>query len=459
MAVNGCGVCLHKQRRLDELEEEVKSLRAKLRYQQRQAQEGFFGSSTPSSKTPVKENIQQKEKKPRGARPGHKGNGRRSHDEATVDHIVEVPPASETCPDCGNPLEKKGWAKRSVIDTPQQKPEKIIFRLAKRYCPQCRRSATPQPPGVLSKSLYGNQFIADAIEMHYLHGVPMGRISEHLGIGPGSLVKLFRRCADLFEAVPNRLIQEFRQAPVKHADETGWRTDGKNGYVWLFATLDLSIFQFGKNRSSKVPQAVFGKGPLPGVLVVDRYAAYNKTPCRIQYCYAHLLRDVEDLDKEFPGEAEISTFVAVVAPQLSLAMGLRGQPISDDEFYRRASALRSEIKAAMAQPAKHLAIRRIQDIFRQHPHRMFLWAEDRAVPADNNLAERDLRPSVIARKVSFGSITDAGAKVRSTLTTVAATIRKRGGNVGGRIKAALDLLARNPEADPFEVLFPSPPAH
>lgn len=455
MAVNGCPVCLHKQLRIDELEEEVKNLRAKLRYRERQGEEGFFGSSTPSAKRPLKPNSEQKENKPRGARPGHKGAGRTSHDDETADRKVDVAPERETCPDCGTQLEKKGWAERSVIDTPRQKPEKITFRLAKRYCPQCRRTVTPQAPGVLPKSLYGNQLIADSVEMHYLHGVPMGRISEHLDIGAGSLVKLFRRCADLFEGLPDRLVQEYRKAPVRHADETGWRTDGKNGYVWLFATPDLSIFQFGKNRSAKVPQAVFGKGPLPGALVVDRYAGYNKIPCQIQYCYAHLLREVEDLEKEFPDETEISSFVAVVRPQLALAMGLRGQPISDDEFNRRAAALREEIKATMAQPAKHLGIRHIQDIFRENQQRLFLWADNRDVPADNNLAERDLRPSVIARKVSFGSITDAGAKVRSTLTTVATTIKKRGGNVGGRIKEALDLLARNPKADPFEVLFSS----
>lgn len=455
MAVNGCPVCLQKQRRIDELEEENKSLRAKLRYQERREEDGFFGSSTPSSKRPLKPNTELKEKKPRGARPGHKGVGRASHDEETADRIVNVPADTERCPDCGGDLEKKGWAERSVIDTPRQKPEKITFRLAKRYCPHCRRTVTPHAPGVLPKSLYGNQLIADAVEMHYLHGVPMGRISEHLGIGAGSLVKLLRRCADLFDALPDRLVEEYRKAPVKHADETGWRTDGKNGYVWLFATSVLSVFQFGKNRSAKVPQAVFGKDPLPGVLVVDRYAAYNKTPCQIQYCYAHLLREVEDLEKEFPDEIEISSFVAVVRPQLALAMGLRGQPISDLEFSRRATALREEIKATMAQPANHQGIRHIQDIFRQNEQRLFHWADDRAVPADNNMAERDLRPSVIARKVSFGSITDAGAKVRSTLTTVAASIRKRGLSVGGRIKEALDLLARNPKADPFEVLFSS----
>jgi transposase len=204
MAVNDCPVCLHKQRRIDELEEAIKSLRAKLHYQERQGQEGFFGSSTPSSKLPIKPNTEPKEKKSRGARPGHTGAGRTSHDHETTDRTVDVHPESETCPECGADLEKKDWAERSVIDTPRQKPEKITFRLGKRYCPHCRRTVTPQAPGVLPKSLYGNQLIADAVEMHYLHGVPMGRISEHLGIGAGSLVKLFQRCSGLFEALPDR---------------------------------------------------------------------------------------------------------------------------------------------------------------------------------------------------------------------------------------------------------------
>jgi transposase len=455
MAVNGCPVCHHKQRRIDDLEEEIKTLRGKLRYQERKEEEGFFGSSTPSSKKPVKANSAEKEKKPRGARPGRKGVGRKSHTEETTDRTVEVEAKSEACPECGGPLEKKGWTQRSVVDTPRQKTEKIVFRLAKRYCPHCRRNVTSQPPGVLPKSLYGNQFIADAVEMHYLHGVPMGRICEFMDVGPGSLMKLFRRCADLFGGVPDKLIEEYRRAPVKHADETGWRTNGKNGYVWLFATPDLSVFQFGKNRSSKVPQAIFGKDLLPGTLVVDRYAAYNKVPCQIQYCYAHLLRNVEDLEKEFPDEEEVSIFVAVATPQLSLAMRLRTQPISDADFYRRAATLRDEIKTTMGQPARHQGIRRIQDIFRENEHRLFHWADDRAVPADNNLAERDLRPTVIARKVSFGSVTDAGAKVRSTLSTVAVTIHKRGKRVAGQIKEALDLLSRNPKTDPFAIMFPS----
>ena len=103
--------------------------------------------------------------------------------------------------------------------------------------------------------------------------------------------------------------------------------------MWLFATEDLSIFQFGKNKSAQVPLAVFGKEPLKGTLVVDRYNGYNKVPCSIQYCYAHLLREVEDLEKEFPDNTEVSTFTAVVIPLLSSAIKLRKQPIEDVEFY------------------------------------------------------------------------------------------------------------------------------
>jgi len=456
VSINGCPLCLEKQREIDDLREEIKGLRALLRREQRKMEDGAFGSSTPSSKIPTKPNSTEKEKRPKGARLGHPGNGRKSHKAQWADRVVEVEAEFEVCPECGNTLEKKGIEERSVLDTPSSKPEKILYRLPKRHCYRCGRSFTVQAPGVLPKCLYGNQLIANAVTMYYMYGLPMGRICESTGVGSGSLTEIFHRCARLFAEVPHKLIDEYRSAPVKHADETGWRTYGKNGYVWLFATPKLSIFQFGKNRSSKVPQAVFGKDPLPGVLVVDRYGGYNKTSCRIQYCYAHLLRDVKDLEKEFPGEAEVSTFVAVVAPLLALAMGLRAQPISDEEFYRQSAKISSEIKAAMDKAALHQGIRRIQDIFRQNEHRLYHWADDRAVPADNNLAERDLRPSVIARKVSFGSTTDDGANTRSILTTVVTTLKKRGHDVAESIKKTLDQLAQDMKQDPYTLLFPRP---
>jgi transposase len=457
MAVNSCPSCLEKQRQIDRLMEENQRLKQKLRYQQRKAQEGFFGSSTPSSQLPVKSNTPEKsEPKPRGARPGHKGAGRSSLGQASGRRVVEVQAQCSCCPRCGGPLLDKGHEDRSVLESPPVKAQPLLYRLPKKYCPRCRRIYKPKAPGVLPRSLYGNQLMANALVMHYVHGLPMGRICQQTGLRPGSLMAIFHRLARLFDSVPHRLIKQYRAAPAKHADETGWRMKGKNGYVWLFATPCISIFQFGKTRSAKVPQAVFGKDPTPGVLVVDRYSAYNKLPCPIQYCYAHLLREIKELEKEFPGEAEIQSFVATTAPLLSLAMGLAAEPIPDEKFYSQAAALKSQIKAAMERPARHLAIRRIQEIFRNNEGRLYHWRDDRRIPAHNNLAERDLRPSVIARKVSFGSLSEKGAYTRSVLTTVATTLKKRGINVAERIKHVLDTLAMDITQDPFPLLFPEP---
>ncbi len=454
MGINNCPICLEKQREIDKLTEEIERLRAKLYRQQRKQREGFFGSSTPSAQKPIKENSATKEKKPKGARPGHKGAGRKSFKASMAEAERPIELQSEFCEQCGGGLNSKGYETREVLESRPLKAQKVVFRLGKKYCPRCRKTFKAKAPGVLPRSLYGNQLIANAAAMHYLHGLPLGRVCQQTDMGAGSLVSIFHRLARLFEKVPKQLNEDYRQAPVKHADETSWRTDGKSGYVWLFATPTISIFQFGQNRSAKVPQSVFGKAPTPGVLVVDRYSAYNKIPCQIQYCYAHLLREVQDLERDFPDEAEVKTFVATMAPLLSLAMGLRCQNISDKRFYDQAANVKRQIQDAVKQPAKNLGIRRIQDIFIENEQRLYHWADDRRIPADNNLAERDLRPSVIARKVSFGSVTDAGAQTRSILTTILNTLRKRGRDPTIQLKNCLDQLAVNMSQEPYPLLFP-----
>ena len=145
--------------------------------------------------------------------------------------------------------------------------------------------------------------------------------------------------------------------------------------------------------------------------------------------------------------------MGTAAPLISLAMGLRAQAITDSEFTHQAGSLKSDIETIMSNPARHLAIQRIQNIFRENVHRLYHWSTDRCVPADNNLAERDLRPSVIARKVSFGSGSDAGAKARSVLTTVAFTLKKQKINVAAHLKLVLDRLASDIHQDPVPLLF------
>jgi len=61
---------------------------------------------------------------------------------------------------------------------------------------------------------------------------------------------------------------------------------------------------------------------------------------------------------------------------------------------------------------------------------------------------------VIARKVSFGSQSDAGAHTRSVLITVLGSLKKRGVDVATYLKHALDELAKNIHQDPFPLFVP-----
>jgi len=138
-------------------------------------------------------------------------------------------------------------------------------------------------------------------------------------------------------------------------------------------------------------------------------------------------------------------------------MHLRAQPLSDQQYYRKAKEIQNKIMEVNQSPAQHLAIRAMQDLFHTNQHRLYHWAKDRRVPPDNNLAERDLRPTVIARKVSFGSSSDAGAKTRSILMSILHTLNKRRGDqsLESIFKTLLDELAKNPNVQ-IGPLFPLP---
>jgi transposase len=448
-----CAACFEKQRTIDELTEENLRLKAQLNYRQRQATEGFFGSATPSSKKPVKSNAEtEKRSKKGGGKIGHKGHGRSSLSEAEADRVERIP-VDELCPECGAPLEYKGTKNRSVADCAPVKMQKILYKLEVGRCPRCRKKIIARAPGVLPRFLYGNQLLAHVAVQHYFWGNTLGQIEKQTGIGYGSLVDAMHQLARRLEQVCAALIAAYRLALVKHADETGWRTDGHNGYAWLFCTNEISIFRVRDTRSARVAIEVLGTDPLPGTLVVDRYAVYNKSPSALQYCYTHLKRDVEGIEEEFPQNTEIAAFVGALAPQIAAAITLRTLNITDRQYYEEAAKIKNTIIRSVESRARHPGIHKIQDIFRRHPDRLYRWADDRSIPADNNLAERELRPLVIARKISYGSQSEAGAKTRETIMTVLHSLKKRTPDSAGTLKAALDQLALNPALDLSKILF------
>lgn len=455
-----CEECLAKQQKIDRLEDENKSLKAKLNYRNKKTKSEFFGNSTPSSKRYVKTNSKKENQaKQGGAKTGHKGNaGRHTFSESEADEVIELKVCDEDCPKCGGRLEIKETNERCVLDTLLLEAKRLLYKCQVKRCRSCRTEVS-QEPLVLPRGKFGTKLLSNSVCMYYLQRIPLKRIEDMWGkdMVAGNLIKQFHKLAKMWEPSVEKLEEAYRNAAVKHADETGWRTNGHSGYAWLFCTREMNLFQFGKTRSSQVVGDILGTDPLPGVLIVDRYPGYNKAPCKIQYCFEHLKRDLDKLGDKNPGSLEVTRFIAELRPLLVKAMKLRNKVSSNDVFEIEAAELKEKILALIRAPAKHFGIQTYQDIFKDNKNRLFHWADSRAVIAENNTAERELRPSIIARKVSFGSQSQKGADTRSTLMSILHTAVKRLDDqaVHHWFCESLEKLILNPHLDPFSLLPPT----
>jgi transposase len=449
-----CPECLRRGIRIDELEAKVRQLERRLRERDQPRAAGFFGVNTPSAKLPVKpDSLPERQARCGGAQPGHRGHGRRLP--LTTAEPPIVVPAPTHCPQCHGPLQPHDQATRTVRDLI---PARVVwrrYRLERRRCVHCGTVVSGPAPGVQPRQLLSNRLLAHATAEAFREGLTQGQVQRRLGLNRGTVVAAWQRLADTLSSVYERLIRDFRAAPVRFADETSWRTDGANTWAWLFGTTQLSVYCFRPTRAGTVPADILGPKPLAGSLNVDRYAAYHQLALHLQYCYAHLLRDLQDLEKQDPDSAEVKAFVASLAPRLADAMALHRQRYTRRQYDRRARQLKRSIVAIVSRPANHPAIRAYQDIFTKNSHRLYHWATDRRVPADNNAAERGLRPLVIARKISFGSQSPRGSRTREILMSVLDTLHKRGRHLADALTQALDHRLAHPAADLYPVLFPA----
>ena len=191
-----------------------------------------------------------------------------------------------------------------------------------------------------------------------------------------------------------------------------------------------------------------------GILMTDRYAGYNCFEGKRGYCFEHLKRDTLSIVTENPASAECAAFADALVPWLCAAMSLRAACAGDNVTYLvRAALIRRRIEDIADAPARHPSVQGIQDIFRENPGRLWHWTEDPRVPAENNAAERAVRPLAIARKVSHGSQSVKGRETRSVLMSVLHTLKACCTDPAARLAQALDRYAQDPQTDMFAAIF------
>jgi hypothetical protein len=219
--VNLCEGCLDKQCEINRLKEEVQRLRLKLSANQRKSKEGFFGSATPSSQVPVKQNsLAENQARRGGAQKGHRGVGRQvlSSDEADEMRLAEV--TAETCPDCAGALNRLSANERSVYKLEREQVKKIYYLIERKVCPQCRRIESGKVAGVFARCSLSNQLVVEVAEQHYVLGRSLGQIADRFSLNYSTLSEALKRIGNMPEPSLQRLKQEYRQTYVRHADET-----------------------------------------------------------------------------------------------------------------------------------------------------------------------------------------------------------------------------------------------
>ena len=118
--------------------------------------------------------------------------------------------------------------------------------------------------------------------------------------------------------------------------------------------------------------------------------------------------------------------------------------------------VRSRSRQTINAQAKDPGLQKCQDIFRRHPGRIFQWAENRSVPAEDNMSERGVRRTVIARKVCGGSQSEDALMVREVLQSVVESLRLRCADPVSKLTEALDAYAMDPGICIPDLPFPLP---
>ncbi|MBR5113867.1 MAG: IS66 family transposase [Oscillospiraceae bacterium] len=418
-----------------------------------------FKSGTPSSKIPVKPNSSEEDRRRVGGRPkGHAGHGRKAVPDEAADEVVELARPT-SCPVHGVAL--ASWTTRTRTVVHMVPARRIVrnYTIYRAWCPLCGKYHESDVPGVMPYFAFTNDLISQVLVDHFQAGIPLGTLARRAGVKKAALKKMAHKVAELLEGGVPRLVEEFRAALDKHADETPWSCDGKNGYAWGFFTSDVSVYRLRGTRASTVPAEIFGDGAHAGVLGVDRYSAYNCSwRGRIQYCLEHFKRNVRDLLEAEPKNAEyqkhIPRFLELLASAMTLRNRKRGREYDDESL-----AIRDELLAIARSPVRDGKLRGYFDLMVQKRERFFQWVCHPEIEAENNLAERRLRPLVIARKVCFGSQSEKGLKTRETLMTIIDTLSLRCDDPVAKLSQVLYAIGRDRKSDVAELLWgPKPTA-
>jgi transposase len=400
--------------------------------------------SCPSAQKPVygKENLSKKRCRKPGAKEGHDGVRRKTP--VKIDRIEEH--RLEHCPDCGSKLNQRNETRQRIIeDIPDVHVEVVKHVIHRDYCPNCKKKVEPKIKDALPNASIGNRLVILCAWLHYALGNTISQIVDvmnfHLQfkISAGGLVDIWHRLGEILFSWYEEICQEIEKTAVLHADETGWRVNGKTHWLWCFASRSSTVFWIDKSRASPVVLK-FLKEEFAGVLVSDFWYAYNVLCCAKQKCLAHLLRELERTSKINKTDNDWPVFCKKLKRLLrdSIRLRKRKGDLDLERYNRRKELICRRLNKLTEGSWQGKHARRLVKRLRRHDNELFTFLDIDDVPFDNNFGERSIRFAVIMRKNSYNNRSQRGALTQSVLMSVFFTIKQRCENPVKIVKQALN---------------------
>ena len=351
---------------------------------------------------------------------------------ATIDKIEKV--TLDKCPECGsdNITECKKVLEHIQEDIILPKVEVALYRKHRYYCKDCKKVISANGEDEIPGSYIGPKAKALAVFLRYAVKISERDVKNlfdkvfNLKIVPSSIAGF--RSTLKREALPiyEKLLEFIRKGPFIHADETGWKIDGINHWLWKFSNKSVCVSHIDKSRGQDVVENMIGK-KYKGILISDFLGAYNKLEAKAkQRCLVHIGRDLDKVMEYRHDDKEVMSYCKRLKKILEDAIRLykkyRGKRWDDGYLRRRMSITRALRDFSFPNPNKRILTRFAKRLER-HKDEILTFLYKRGIDYHNNHAEQQIKPDVIFRKVTFGNRSPVGAENHSVIMSILQTAK------------------------------------
>jgi transposase len=357
-----------------------------------------------------------------GRKTGHPGCTR-----PKPDHIDrEVEQTLKRCPDCQGHLSASvGVVEHIQEDIVPSRVEVTRFKRHRYWCRHCKKMMeAPYAADEVPCGYLGPVTLVQMAMLKYYHGLPGNKIVKlfdvfcGLKVSEGAIAQALQRMGKWLSVEAQTIQAAIRSSAYLHVDETGWKINGTNHWLWAFVNQKLAYYRIDRSRGSKVPKDVLGN-PFPGILISDFYSAYNKLNCRQQKCLVHLLREMRDCRGKDPPEdfkAPCKKLKRILSDAHRLQK--RQGQMSRLTFVRKVRQLKDRLFLFATTPYSNKNWQRLSARCLKHEKKMLTFLDFPGLPSNNNHAERMIRPHVILRNRWFQNRTDKGSTAHSVMTSI-----------------------------------------